>query len=561
MDHIAVQSTNISQKEQRQSLRLLLSPPVVITGNSKTLLSASPKPIPVTTLAGFLGSGKTTLLSHVLTTSNKKIALIVNDVAKINIDARLLSGSSSRGNIINLSNGCACCSLSDDLLASLSELVTLSDLREHGGEEGSGGFDAIVVECSGVSEPRGIRNVFQEGELYGMPLLERVRLDTMVTVVDAGSFKRHLTSDQRASLSSTPELFTSLDETAPLSPALLSTLLSSSSASATSVSSLLVSQIETADVILINKVDLSSDEELLEIKMILEALNPRAVLLFGEYGVVDVGNVLSRMGGKGVASAGMVDDHKDLVADVVGKGRTENGKRDENNHDHSHDSHDHDHSHSHAHSHDSHDHDHSHSHAHSHNSHDHSHSHGHDPECTDTSHSHTHIHASSTHEHSFLTSFVYTARKPFHPQRLSKLLSHLPVSIGITAAKENELLTTMMEGLLRSKGFCWLANSDDAAMYWSHAGRAFEMQCWGRWWATLPRDEWPEDSISTILQDFDSETSPIVGDRRQEIVFIGTDINVDSFQSALDNCLLTDDEYKAYEEHKGGDGERLKEIF
>jgi len=116
--------------------------------------------------------------------------------------------------------------------------------------------------------------------------------------------------------------------------------------------------------------------------------------------------------------------------------------------------------------------------------------------------------------------------------------------------------------IVRSKGFSWLANSHIAAMYWSHAGSSFEMQCLGRWWATLPREQWPEEAVSDVLVDFDDvtheESSSLsnglrsVGDRRQELVLIGPGMgSVESqnvMQEALDRCLLRDDEFERYKE-------------
>lgn len=173
--------------------------------------------IPITIISGFLGSGKTTFLQHLLQNQDGlRIAVIVNDVASVNIDSKLVSGqsavSASAGpaGMVELANGCACCNLAGELLASVGELITLSDLREQaalfddGNEDedddagtlaaNKGGFDHIVVELSGVADPRAIRANFQEAQMYGMPLMNRVQLDTMVTLVDCTSFLQNLRS-------------------------------------------------------------------------------------------------------------------------------------------------------------------------------------------------------------------------------------------------------------------------------------------------------------------------------------------------------------------------------
>lgn len=124
-------------------------------------LCYSTRPIPITVLSGFLGSGKTTLLQNLLSNNDGlRIAVIVNDVASINIDSKVVANENQAAGMVQLQNGCACCSQAEELLASVAELVTLSDLR--GDDEG---FDHIVIECSGVADPKGIRAQFQQAAL------------------------------------------------------------------------------------------------------------------------------------------------------------------------------------------------------------------------------------------------------------------------------------------------------------------------------------------------------------------------------------------------------------
>lgn len=558
-------------------------------------------PIPITVLAGFLGSGKTTLLQNLLNNNEGlRIAVVVNDVASVNIDSKLVSSMNSAAGMVELQNGCACCSKSEELLSSVADLVTLSDMRAE-----DQGFDHIVVEMSGVADPVSVRSKFQEAAFYNMPLLDRVRLDTMVTLVDCSTFTDYLQSSKNANPDEAPELFFRKgeeqeqqqlpDEFDGISTSLLAKLgIGMARDSDSGVAELIVSQTETADIVLLNKVDLVVSDDngeavLAEIEDIVAALNPRARVVRTKFGNIPLGSVLGVAQGQGVVLAGVIDDHKDAVMHAAGSSSIISSHATPSSHDHG--SHEHDAdtkntaatTHSHAHNEPdasaddvtSHSHahvDHLHSAAcddpdcsdvsHSHHTHEHDVDACGDPDCADPSHSHS---SSSSSSHAGIGAFVYRARRPFHPGRLLSFLRYLPLKRGLPKEIDGEAspialsasAKQVMGRVLRSKGFAWCANSDVAALYWSHAGTSFELSCLGSWWATLPREQWPPEAVSSILQDFDSvghnedDAGYIsVGDRRQEIVFIGSTLGDNSCQTelsrTLDQCLVNDDEWSEY---------------
>ena len=443
--------------------------------------------IPITVFSGFLGSGKTTLLQHMLhNKEGRRIAVIVNDVASVNIDSKLVSSATEGASgMVELQNGCACCSLSDELVTSVEELVTMSDIR--GEDEG---FQHIVVELSGVADPKGIRAKFQEAVMYNLPVMDRVQLDTMVTVVDCSAFLEHLSSAKFVNPNDTPELFYGEGESRPeeedwmkdmpngLVEALVAGGFNTMETSNSGVADLMVSQTETADVVLLNKEDLADAETVQQIQQIVLALNPRACVISTEYGKIPLDMVLGAAGGMGVAVAGVVDDHKDSVeaADVVIDRSLDVTHAVDISHSHNHGCKDPDCTD------DSHSHDHSHSRADSCN----------DPGCTDPSHNHSHATILSE---TGIGSFVYRARRPFHPKRLVAFLGQMPLKRGVPEETEGEpvelsaLAKEALQNVLRSKGFAWCADSNVKALYWSHAGTSFDLQCIGAWWATLPREQ------------------------------------------------------------------------
>jgi G3E family GTPase len=452
----------------------------------------------------------------------------------------------SAAGMVELQNGCACCSKSEELLASVAELVTLSDMR---GDSDS--FQHIVVEMSGVADPKSVRAKFQEAEVYDMPLLERVRLDTMITVVDSNMFLEYMNSSKDATPDDAPELYYRDGEVPQEEdPYLQSSLLSILGAGPTvgndgSVADLIVSQVETADVVLLNKVDLSNEQNLAQVSSIVEALNGRATIIRTIFGDVPLKSVLGVAQGQGVVQAGLVDDHKDAVHAATC---------------HDPDCNDPSHRHSHKPSTDS---------SRDSDSNNHSHSHDHscnDPNCLDSAHDHDHDHKENGATHAGIGTFVYRARRPFHPGRILTFLRNMPLKRGlpedalyeITSLRPfSEATNQVLSRVMRSKGFAWLADSDLAATYWSSAGSSFEMTTLGSWWATLPRDQWPQGATHVILQDFDSNdhdesdsSFKTVGDRRQEIVFIGPTLgekgNQEIISNALDLCLLNDLEWNQY---------------
>ncbi|MBN8633641.1 MAG: GTP-binding protein, partial [Rhodobacterales bacterium] len=371
--------------------------------------------LPVTVLSGFLGAGKTTVLNHVLNNRDGlRVAVIVNDMSEVNIDADLVREgtelSRSEEKLVEMTNGCICCTLRDDLLTEVGRLAA------------EGRFDYLLIESTGIGEPLPVAATFDFRDAAGHSLSDLARLDTMVTVVDAVNLTRDFSSHDFLS-----------DRGESLGPDDDRRLVQ-----------LLTEQIEFADVVILNKVSDAGAARAQTARQIIRALNPVAELIEVDHG---------RIAPRAILKTGRFDfdrasEHPLWAQELYGFAS----------------------------------------------------------------------HVPETEEYG-IASFVFRARAPFHPARLHAVLNgDLP-------------------GVIRAKGHFWLATRPDWAAEFALAGAMSSVRPLGRWWAAVPQSRWP--THPEALAEIEAKCQTPWGDRRQEIVFIGSGMDEPAIRRALEAALVS----------------------
>jgi G3E family GTPase len=410
---------------------------------------------PVLLLTGYLGSGKTTLLNRILSNSKGiKFAVIVNDIGEVNIDASLIQQGGVVGmnddSLVALQNGCICCTLKMDLVEQLHQIIALHR------------FDYIVIEASGICEPGPIAQTIES-----IPRMEAKytkdgvpQLDCIVTVVDALRIR---------------DEFGCGDD------------LVKKNIGEEDLENLVIQQIEFCNIVLLNKASEVSAQELLRIRKVVRALQPRARILECDYGDIELENILN---------TNMFDFEKVATSATwiheIEKRGDELEHQEEEEHHHHHDDDDDDDD--------------------DHDEHEHHHHHDHE-------HHHHHDHEGGEVEEYGIGTYVYYARKPMDLNRFDWFVSK-----------------KWPKGVIRTKGMCYFTDEFDICYLFEQAGKQMSLKNAGQWYATMPENQLANmlRSDPTLAADWD-ET---YGDRMQKLVFIGQNLDKAYIKQELDACLV-----------------------